>query len=121
MFSAEYRRNLIITMGIVFLLSAALAFMFRGIELPIRLDDLLKTAGATVLFAGGPFSGWVLWVSGGAYLDNLVLLVPWTFLAIWPFVRAAKATTTAARRRILALAVMVWLAPSIFYLVILWT
>ncbi|SRR6266498_1375980 len=120
MLSAEYRRDLVITVGIVLLLSGVLAFILRGIELPIRLDDLLKTAGLAVLFAAGPFSGWVLWVSGGFHLDNLVLLVPVTLLAIWPFVRAAKATTSASRRRILALAVTVWLAPSIFYLVFLW-
>jgi hypothetical protein len=118
MLSPEYRRDLVTTVGIVLLLSAVAAFILRGIELPVRLNDLLKTAGLAALFAAGPFSGWVLWVSGGFHLDNLVLLVPVTLLAIWPFVSAAKATTS--RRRTLALAVMVWLAPSIFYLVLLW-
>ena len=120
MLATEYRRDLAITVGIVLLLSGVLVAIYGPSNISLRLDSLLVAAFAYAWFAAGPFTGWMLVALGGFIFSALWGLVPLTFFSIWPAVRAAKATTSASRRLMLALAGLVWLFSGFFYTVAMW-
>lgn len=120
MSSTEYQRDLAITVGVVLFLSGVLVGISWESEISLRLDSLLAAAEAFILFASGPFIGWILAARDGAIFAALWSLIPLTFFSIWPAVRAAKATTSASRRLRLALAGSVWLLSSIYYVLLIW-
>ena len=110
MVATEYRRDLLLTVGGVLLLSGVLVVISGPSEISV----------AYVLFAAGPFAGWIVAASGGAIIEALWSLIPLTFFSIWPAVRAAKAPTSVSRRLKLVLAGSVWLFSSFFYIVLIW-
>jgi len=120
MLSTEYRRDLAITMGIVLLLSGILLLICCSSRMSLRLDILPSAALMYLLFAAGPFAGWIIVAQYSSIINALWSLIPLTFFSIWPAVWAAKATTSASRRRRLALAASVWLFSSIFYVGLIW-
>jgi len=123
MLSAEFRRDLAITVGTVLLLSGVVVvvmFICGGKrDLPL-VDVLFAGVAFYALFVAGPFAGWILAAQGDEVVAALWVLVPPTVLSIWPAVGAARATTSASRRRRLALAGFVWLFSSFLYLVLIW-
>lgn len=120
MLFSEYRRDLAMTVGIVILLSAVLAFYYRRSVISLSLDSLLLTVQFAAMFALGPFAGWILEAAEGEVVRALPVLLPPTVLSICPPVIAARATTSASRRRWLALAAVIWLFSSNLFLVFIW-
>jgi hypothetical protein len=101
----------------VLLLSVVLVVYF-GPE--FEFNSWWTIAAVLLMFAAGPFAGWLLAIMGGAVLTALWSLVPLTFLSIWPAVRAVRIKKAAYRRFMLALAGALWLFSSTFYLVLMW-
>ena len=108
---SEYRRELAVTGWIVLFLSGVLAFTYYSYY---NLDYFWTF----ILIAVGPFAGWILSAEYGFSVNSLSLLIPVTSVSIWSVFRALRTTTAASRRRRLAVAALIWLTSSLFYLLL---
>jgi hypothetical protein len=121
MLSSEYLRDLTITIRIILLLSGVLVLIHAAGNMSLTFDFLVALGAAYLLFAAGPFAGWILAAQYSSVVTALWSLIPLTFFSIWPAVRAAQATDSFSRRSRLALAGLVWLFSSFFYVLLIWT
>jgi len=105
-------RDLAITVGILLLLSALLAFTHYSYY---STDSFLWTFA---LFVLGPFAGWILAAEDGFSTGSLIILIPVTCLSLWSIFRVIQTIRAASRRSRLAVAGSIWLFCSSFYILL---